>query len=1358
MFQSQKIRKDVFANMLRLGASGNGPEVYRAVMTDNGASPSDSRAGYLFETVAINLAATKCIPGVDYQVFLCGQLQNLKPVVTMSTLLETPIVDKSGGCSDLTLQMNDGLIAAFSIKNKNKFNPATSDVSDMDNTMKAMEGIPGYKLGLIVRDKSLVVNHRYTNSSNIHKTVHDRVIADGLLFDETDILKAMQVFCDRFQSYADMPVDQFVEIINREYLLSDRKQLVRKLHQQMTLEKFIQNMADGHRKHLIAHKPRSGKSLSILLCCKHLLETHKRILIMTSVPATIDSFVDDLRKWQDFKEIAFLRQDEFATIPDDFRGIVFCSVQYLKTGAAKKKEQLKDAHFDAMVLDESHLGSSTEKTRNDILLSSNDILLSSNDILLSGNATVDELRSQIPLAIFASGTSEKTRKFYRIPTQACHEWEIEDEAYMKMIRADEGHNISTMTQRHGPLFVKCLDNITLNHDYSQHPTQVLIKHVFPQSVIDHLKAYNARHGTNYGYSASSLFALDQVVDADGQKSYRNQFEIAKSTDGEDLLAGYLGAIISSDPNQKTILKSIEATQHAYQSRKSTKASPLMMIVFLPTHTRNNTIDQLQETLLNFLHKHRLWQDYNVEYSNSQGDTNNVTESYNDKIKTYMDNTRYRGKKGCILLLGSQGTTGITYHDCDVTISLDDGQNLDQQKQRFSRALTEAPGKTIGINVDLNIQRHYQMMSEVIHRHRQITKTTATNCEILTYLLKHNIFLFNPQDLEYGKVEVDVIKSYYNTESTAMLRELDDAALLERIVCEDDLSAMICTDLRRTLGQVREVNEVMEGVQQDCPEGGMDRVIVHRGEGGAAIVSEQEAVEQEIKETINQTLEACKFIFPVLALLSNSTGITCFKALLVNDRTKRVVIALLREKKINIDETTNLKPNSYTNITSIMSTIIDANLEIINSIREIYANASPDKLRDLIAHHFIPSDQERRANAEVSTPVVLVDDMLTKTPRGYFETPKLVLEPCCGKGNFVLGIFEKMYDGLENSGLSEIERCKIVMDHLYYSDLTAMNVFITTELLKCHIQAHCGVGAEDFAELGITFHSSVGNSLTMTQWNGFFDMVIANPPYNDDSGNKGKGHNIWVNFIETTLDKWLKPDGYMLFVNPSVWRQLDHPLLKKMMANQLVYLEIHNVDDGMKTFKCATRYDWYLLQKTPVNGITVVKDEEGVTQIVDLREWSFIPNMKFDEIKALCTKCEANTGAVEIIHSESDYEVRRKWMSHDKTAEHVHPVIYSINKDNVPSFKWSNTTNKGHYGVSKFVFTNGAGFLCDATGEYGISQWGSGIVDSIENLPLIERAFRNPRFQDIKRAIQLDSSNYNIKVMRLFRSDFWRAFV
>ena len=49
----------------------------------------------------------------------------------------------------------------------------------------------------------------------------------------------------------------------------------------------------------------------------------------------------------------------------------------------------------------------------------------------------------------------------------------------------------------------------------------------------------------------------------------------------------------------------------------------------------------------------------------------------------MNNTKKLNKRGCILLLGGKGTVGITYKDCDVTISLDDGHNLDNQKQKFS---------------------------------------------------------------------------------------------------------------------------------------------------------------------------------------------------------------------------------------------------------------------------------------------------------------------------------------------------------------------------------------------------------------------------------------------------------------------------------------------------------------------------------------------------------------------------------------------------------------------------------------------------------------------------------------------------
>ena len=53
---------------------------------------------------------------------------------------------------------------------------------------------------------------------------------------------------------------------------------------------------------------------------------------------------------------------------------------------------------------------------------------------------------------------------------------------------------------------------------------------------------------------------------------------------------------------------------------------------------------------------------------------------------------------------------------------------------------------------------------------------------------------------------------------------------------------------------------------------------------------------------------------------------------------------------------------------------------------------------------------------------------------------------------------------------------------------------------------------------------------------------------------------------------------------------------------------------------------------------------------------------------------------------------------------------------------------------------------------------SGIEDIPENLPLINKAFRSNKFNKIKKAIQLDSSTYNIKVLKLFKKDFYKDFL
>ena len=91
------------------------------------------------------------------------------------------------------------------------------------------------------------------------------MIEDNLLFDKKDIIEGLEIFCERFQN---KNVDEYIEIINKDYLNSSRKNLKLKLHQKMTFLNF--KKAEKDKQHLISHKPRSGKSITILNICKYL--------------------------------------------------------------------------------------------------------------------------------------------------------------------------------------------------------------------------------------------------------------------------------------------------------------------------------------------------------------------------------------------------------------------------------------------------------------------------------------------------------------------------------------------------------------------------------------------------------------------------------------------------------------------------------------------------------------------------------------------------------------------------------------------------------------------------------------------------------------------------------------------------------------------------------------------------------------------------------------------------------------------------------------------------------------------------------------------------------------------------------
>ncbi len=1340
----QKNRKNVLYNILA-NTNISSKKLFTRLITDNKTTDDERRIGFLFETLFIILLTSKCLK-IEFTNIMDGQLQSLKESNNINELLKQKI-NQGNNPSDLTIKYNDKIIA-FSVKYRNKFLPNQSSVAELDGELSKI--YDNYSIGLIVKDKNLIIEHNYKNDKSNQKKLHSKVIEDNLLLDEKDIIDGLEIFCEKFKN---MNLDEYIESINKDYLNSSKKQLKLKLHQKMTWLKFIKNKQNTL--HLISHKPRSGKSITILYICKYLLENgYDKILIMTSVPDTIKSFIKDLDEYIEFKNIKYTNQEEFKNLSNNYKGIVFCSVQYLKTNSDEKKKQLKKLNFDTMIIDECHMGSSTIKTEKEIL-----------------NVDVETIRSNIKMNIFASGTSDKTKKFYKIKN--IYDWSIEDESYMKRLINSEINEdskneiIKIMKNRHGDEFEDCLNDNKLNKDYSKMPTQVLIKHLIPETIITDINEYNKKNNTEYGYSCSSLFGLVK-----SKKGYDDMFELESNTDGIELLKSFFDCIISSNKmNKNSMMKKIEITQSYYKSRLSEKSNPKLFLMYLPVHTGNNNISQLQTNIKRFIEKYKLWQDYNLEYTNSIDDSSDYKEEYNKYIETILDKSKKENKKGCILLLGNKGGVGITYHNCDVTISLDDGHNLDNQRQRFSRALTEADGKTIGVNVDMNIQRTYLYLNDIMHKHRKITKTTKTNGEILKYLYENNIFLFNPSDINNGKIKTFEITEYYNKEAQNILSNIDDTNLLNEIIVADDdvildkdeLALEITWNNITNQPEPKIINSDLFGEQLDCPKGLTmklnDKKLTDTENNSTdnedEIIEENKEEEDRIEKQKRMLKEICsRILIPLCSLLSRTYTELNFKDMIYDFDTKDIINDILKDKKIILNK------NSYDSIIKIMN----SNDEIINNIREIYQKAPANKIHQLIAKHFIPSIEEKKNNAEIPTPIHLVEEMLDKIPEEFWKDKNKVFEPCCGKGNFVMKIFEKFYDGLKEKYPDPLKRCKIIITKcLYYSDITPMNIFITTEILKCEIQSR----TNNESEIKYSFNSNVGNTLELDIKQKFnidkFDAIIGNPPYNNSQNNVGKkggGDLLWNKFVIYSIDL-LKTNGYLIYVHPSGWRKPESDKSKfknlfDIMAkdNQIIYLEIHDTKDGMKVFNAGTRYDWYILEKRKQYKNTIIKGDDCKMYDIDLSDWNFLPNSNFNIIEKMLFK--NNNKKCEIIFSRSSYGSDKSCVSNKKTSEYKYELIHSTPQSGI-RYMYSLKNDKGHFGIKKVIFGDSGIYnsIIDINGKYGMTQHSMGIkIENNEEGIKIKKVLESEEFKRVLNSCSWSNYQIDWRLFTYFKKTFY----
>ena len=428
----------------------------------------------------------------------------------------------------------------------------------------------------------------------------------------------------------------------------------------------------------------------------------------------------------------------------------------------------------------------------------------------------------------------------------------------------------------------------------------------------------------------------------------------------------------------------------------------------------------------------------------------------------------------------------------------------------------------------------------------------------------------------------------------------------------------------------------------------------------------------------------------------------------------------------------------------------------------YTINEPDELLGFINGELKPKEKERKENGEVFTPLSLVNGMLDKLDEAYMkEHGKSIftedglkwLDPSVGIGNFPIIVYQRLMKGLKMP--NDEDRRKHILEHMIYSaELTPKNVFIYNKIF-------CGDKYKLNIYEGDTLKMDVKKEFKLSTDFVGFDVVMGNPPFQKKVG-PNKTETLWGNFIIKSLTI-MKPSGYLVFVHPSGWRNIDgkfKTIQKEILSRDLQYLEVHNEKDGLKTFSSETRYDWYVLKNELVdNTNTIIKFQDGTTNTINVNGLGFIPNGEYEKIMSMIAKNGEEN--VNVIHDYSLYETRKSWMSITKTGEYKYPCVYTVNSKSEPRFFYSSKKH-GQFEVPKFIWSNGRissiGSYVDTNGDYGLTQFAYAIVDNPENLPKIKKVFDSKDFRNLMELCAVGQLTVNYKVIKIFKKDFWKVFI
>ena len=1094
-----------------------------------------------------------------------------------------------------------------------------------------------------------------------------------------------------------------------EIYLNQKERLKLRFHQELITEQTSKLIQQNHKSFLWGCKCRSGKTFMAGGIILKLFNIRKKlnILIITPAPSeTIPQFTEDLfSKFRNF---------------DNFYVNNIKNSKYIDRLELKENniiiisKQLLQKYIDDNVV------SLIRNLKLDLIIFDENHFSGTTDL---SKSILDSYTTKNTCKIYLTATYQKPLTEWNILKECQMYWDIEDEQLCKkrdIYKLKEKHNIENI-------------NIEDLRVYDNMPNLHLITNMFDQKRYQELKK-NLDKDNKFGFCFDTLFALTKT---------KTRFLY------EEQVITFLRYISSSNievDGKETIFFRIKRIATEQDTRL-----PFTQIWFLPP----NNINETSLCLKALMKEDPILKRYYVMNINRK--CNEIKNVKDDIEKSYIESIE-RGNKGLILLAGNMLNLGITIKSCDMVILLNNSLSSDKVMQQMYRCMTEDDNKKIGFVVDLNISR---VLNTCINY--TIYKNEHDISAKLKYMLDYNLINIDIDHFDNKKCNSDIIvkklmdiwKDDPINGFKILLRKLDNDYEEFDNYTQKLLNKYFTKSLKDNLISASVLIKDSNDEEQILPTGKTRDKEENNTEYN--LENEEDKIE-EIK--ISFTKDVLPYIIPLTCILTVKNSNMDFVKMLNDIKENPELLEIFDEQCLIWFNNKNL----IDIIKDIINKYFDKNSNTYNISIQFKMNLQnlidkPKELLELINDCLKPKESEKKQFGEVFTPIKLVNEMLDKLPKEVWKNKDLKwLDPAVGMGNFPVIIYLRLIETLKDIIIDENERKKHIIENmLYMCEINKKNVLICKQIFNFNNEYKMNIYEGDSLILNYKDYFGIDK----------FDIIVGNPPYQDNQNAKGKrggGDLLWNKFVILSLEL-LDKNKYLCFIHPAGWRKPESEKSKfknlfKIMTeeNQMLYLEIHDTKDGLKIFSAGTRYDWYIIKKIKQYTSTEIKGEDNKIINLNLSEWNFLPNYNFDKIYNLLSKDQNNN--CEIIYSVSSYETRKKWISSDRTNEYKYPLIHSTPKSGI-RYMYSSKNDNGHFGIPKVIFGDSGIYdsIIDIDGKYGMTQHSIAIkVSNIDEANYIKNYIDSDDFRDILDACSWSNFQIDWRLFTYLKKDFYNEFL